>query len=75
MRAIEEFEKQKNKQFEPCIADAVIALKPVIFMKSQEFLMDEQMTKELERESEWRNKLRQEQFQELYNSGLLNINK
>ncbi|MEE1165544.1 MAG: HD domain-containing phosphohydrolase [Treponema sp.] len=74
-RAIEEFEKQKNKQFEPCIADAVIALKPVIFMKSQEFLMDEQMTKELERESEWRNKLRQEQFQELYNSGLLNINK
>lgn len=74
-KTMEEFRNQKNKQFEPCITDAVIALKPVIFMKSQEFLLDEKMSKELERESEWRNKLRQEQFLELYNSGLLNIEK
>ena len=40
-KAMEEFEKQKGNQFEPCVADAVIKLKNEIIVLDRDFKTNE----------------------------------
>ncbi len=54
---MEIFRKSKGTHFEPCIADAVLALKDEIITVSQKFKISEQ--EQEERELEWRRKLKE----------------
>ena len=56
-QVMQTFEEGRGTHFEPCIVDAVLALKPMIYMVSQDF-----KTKEIEEEEKeyyWRQRLKQ----------------
>lgn len=57
-KAMQIFEESKGTHFEPCIAEAVIASKPLIFVIDQEFKMEE--SAEMEEELSWWQKYHEE---------------
>lgn len=59
-QVMETFEKERGTHFEPCIVDAVLALKPMIYMVSQEFRTRE--IEEEEKEYYWRQRLKNQQI-------------
>ena len=55
-QVMQTFEEGRGTHFEPCIVDAVLSLKPMIYMVSQDF-----KTKEIEEEEKeyyWRQRLK-----------------